>query len=764
MIHDEKSSVETKVRWWWWFFATSSALVLTALAVWLRAWHDLLFVGFVYVPAVPVALFALLVLVVNPALRRCGAAIRRNELLVLMACWLVVCGVIQGGLIIHWQSTLLAEDVLSTRTQALKDPPPNVYGKPNTQSFKDASPNALSFSARADLDEARLAIQAFQAAQTSEARAESIADYQALDLKQRYHWPAAITSTTEQDVFEPLLTALLDDLRTEERMLQALVSEQVPVSDLWLGNADAELLQELRLTDPNAQLPQVTAVAWDEKPISRLWQPIMQSGWFIFAGILAVFSLLAVTAKQWTDNERLAHPLAQIPATMVDEGWRSPAFRRGFTVMALIWAWQICNANGLSLPMLPLNSPDFLQVKDLYNAPFLGMEIPSSNKWVYNGFWNTIRIVPFVIAVAFLVAKDVGFSVWAGFFFSAMVCGWLYNAGIEVNFMQHGRVASGGALMAFAVVIAYLGRHHYWALIKASIGKHTEASRADRLGVWGVRGIVVLTTFLAMLMYSYSGSIVGTLIGLLFTWSSIVVVARIVAESGLVGIQAQPEINPLLSQLGIASYFPLTAIIVLSYLGSTLVVDTRENIGGFGVQAQQLGRMGGVRSTRFMMVLGGLSCVAAIVAIVFSLMSHVAGPNPVVNHNNPLSMNQWIPAAFNPNENKLLVSQSAFIVGMALVFIIAFCRQIWAGFLFHPIGLIVATSWPIYNLWGSLMLGWVLKVAVLRYGGAHVYTNLKPFAIGIIAADASGFAFEIFLRWLANVNEWNYQAVAHWTP
>ena len=50
-----------------------------------------------------------------------------------------------------------------------------------------------------------------------------------------------------------------------------------------------------------------------------------------------------------------------------------------------------------------------------------------------------------------------------------MITGWLYSFGVEVNFPQHGRLAGGGATLAMAVVILYLGRLHYWRLLKAAI-------------------------------------------------------------------------------------------------------------------------------------------------------------------------------------------------------------------------------------------------------------------------------------------------------
>ena len=125
-------------------------------------------------------------------------------------------------------------------------------------------------------------------------------------------------------------------------------------------------------------------------------------------------------------------------------------------------------------------------------------------------------------------------------------------------------------------------------------------------------------------------------------------------------------------------------------------------------------------------------------------------------------MSRLLPAAFNPNTDAVFTNQMAFFTGILLVFAVVACRRIWAGFLFHPIGIVVAATWPIYNLWGSLMIGWVVKVLVLRYGGAKVYSDLKPFAIGIIAAEALGFSLDVFLQYLSKIMGFVYTSASHW--
>ena len=67
-------------------------------------------------------------------------------------------------------------------------------------------------------------------------------------------------------------------------------------------------------------------------------------------------------------------------------------------------------------------------------------------------------------------------------------------------------MVSGGAMaVAFAMVILYLGRHHYWALLRAAFGRSSKAH--DHIGVWGSRCLLFSEFGLGALMFSYSGSI-----------------------------------------------------------------------------------------------------------------------------------------------------------------------------------------------------------------------------------------------------------------
>ena len=50
----------------------------------------------------------------------------------------------------------------------------------------------------------------------------------------------------------------------------------------------------------------------------------------------------------------------------------------------------------------------------------------------------------------------------------------------------------------------------------------------------------------------------------------------------------------------------------------------------------------------------------------------------------------------------------------------------------HPVGYLLAFSWPMKMIWFSLFVGWVAKVLLVRFGGVSLYRAARPVFIGLI--------------------------------
>ena len=53
------------------------------------------------------------------------------------------------------------------------------------------------------------------------------------------------------------------------------------------------------------------------------------------------------------------------------------------------------------------------------------------------------------------------------------------------------------------------------------------------------------------------------------------------------------------------------------------------------------------------------------------------------------------------------------------------------------VGFILMASYTAFAAWASIMLGWLIKVLVLRYGGNRLYIALKPVAISLLVGEAA---------------------------
>ena len=48
-------------------------------------------------------------------------------------------------------------------------------------------------------------------------------------------------------------------------------------------------------------------------------------------------------------------------------------------------------------------------------------------------------------------------------------------------------------------------------------------------------------------------------------------------------------------------------------------------------------------------------------------------------------------------------------------------------FPFHPVGYAVSSSWSLSLLWLPLLIAWIIKSVLLRYGGLRAYRQAMPF-------------------------------------
>jgi hypothetical protein len=74
-------------------------------------------------------------------------------------------------------------------------------------------------------------------------------------------------------------------------------------------------------------------------------------------------------------------------------------------------------------------------------------------------------------------------------------------------------------------------------------------------------------------------------------------------------------------------------------------------------------------------------------------------------------------------------------IGLLTTFGLAALRMNLTWWPFHPVGYAVSGSWSMDQLWASIFLAWLIKVLILKYGGAKTYRPIIPFFVGLLMGD-----------------------------
>ena len=190
---------------------------------------------------------------------------------------------------------------------------------------------------------------------------------------------------------------------------------------------------------------------------------------------------------------------------------------------------------------------------------------------------------------------------------------------------------------------------------------------------------------------------------------------------------------------------------MMNWLSYAVATDTRENLAGYAVQATAMGEGRGLRQGRLVVLLVALAAVVIVITMAsgFAAVWHLPGGISASSREESI-----VNKVFEADFGILGKGQFFLIAGAAMVFVVAWLRRIWSRCPLHPLALVVAVSWPIMVVWGSLFFGWLAKVLVLRYGGSGLYQRLKPIALGFILGDMLGFALQAILQVIGHFGQY----------
>lgn len=455
--------------------------------------------------------------------------------------------------------------------------------------------------------------------------------------------------------------------------------------------------------------------------------------WVAFVCVLAttMFCLLSLLRRQW-DHERLTYPLAEVPLGIVQPGrgvFGEPRFWIGFGIAAGL---QILALASVFIPTLPA-----VKMTPRYFY-FSGMP------WRAAGA-VPICYYPFAVGLTFLLPVQLGFSCWFFFIISrlqlvgAAALGFMSREDFPYIDQQ-----SGGAYLAFALFVIWTARGHLALAWERALKGDSPEDRSEplsyRSAFIGFAG-GMLAIFACLVAAGMRPTVAGMYLGLLFL--IVLTVTRLRAEIGTptVELYQRGSDDMLIRTMGAGGLAPreLGILSLLFFLTRT----HRQFPMQHQAHAVRLADRVGIDQRRFALALGAATVLGAICA--FWALLHVTyetglssgrftGPAGWAFGQDPWNrMSRWVttPAPPRAGQNWAYLFGALFTLG--LVHLRA--RYLWWPL--HPAGYVVSSSFALQRLWLPLVVSWLAKCLILRYGGLTGYRKALPFFLGLVFGEFS---------------------------
>ncbi len=510
----------------------------------------------------------------------------------------------------------------------------------------------------------------------------------------------------------------------------------------------------LAVGDKAIAVSEVPWKAW-QRPLS-FWAPL------ILAMSVAIVGLSLVLHRQWASHEHLPYPTVEFASALLPgqgevQGsvFRNRLFWLGTVLVLLL------HMNNYACAWWPQTLIRIQTRFDFY--PLL--EIMPVFKKSSVGVWTLFRPTVYftVIGFAYFLATDASLSLGLAPYLYAIATGILAGYGVAAGraFLQPSLDPSfyAGSYCGMFCVLVYTGRQYYRAVFARSVGIKTR-DRPESHAVWGARmflgGALLFIVQLVTVGLDWQLAILYTFITVIL----LVVISRLVAEAGVFYLHAYFFPCALLWGFMGTTSIGADQLLIMGMVSSVLLIDPREALMPFVVSGLQLvdttrGKVGRAAIWGTVALIIGLT--VAIPATLYLQYRHGAiragdgwtcngVPKFVFNANS--TARRKLQAQGSEELSQSLSGWSRFghvmpsapdLIGFSVMFclvlLFTFLRHRFAWWPLHPLLFLVLATWQSRILAFSFLIGWAVKAAVTKYGGAGLYQRLKPLMIGLVTGE-----------------------------
>jgi hypothetical protein len=463
-------------------------------------------------------------------------------------------------------------------------------------------------------------------------------------------------------------------------------------------------------------------------------RPLLWWALFVFAQVVVFLGFNILIRRQWTENEKLAFPLVQLPLAMTDPHLRTPFWSNrvmwaGFATAAVITA-----VNGLAYlyPSIP-----YLAVKQ-YNIT----QNITDRPWSAMGPTN-ISLYPFAIGLAYFIPLDLSFSCW--FFFVwrkaqqvlGATAGWDAAANRGWPFFPE---QSSGAWIGLILILGWSNRAYLQKVFGELLGfRPPDVPRAElRTYRWALAGIAGGTLLLWLFLQEMGMTGKVAALFLLVYLGLSIAITRIRAELGTPHEINFVSPNAILvntmgtSQIGKAN---LTAMACTHWFNRGYRCHPMPN----QLESLKMAEGGRINLTRLYVLTLAASAFAifitywanADVTFAAGATAKAVGFKRWVGNESFDRLNGWIttPVVVNVRNTGWMLA------GLAFTLFLKGMRSAFVWWPFHPAGYALALSFAMDYFWFAFLASWLAKLVLVRYGGMRMHTAAAPYFLGLMLGD-----------------------------
>lgn len=507
------------------------------------------------------------------------------------------------------------------------------------------------------------------------------------------------------------------------------------------------------------ELPEGESIPWGK------WRaPLLAWGAFFLPYWIMLTAMALILFPYWRDVERQPFPLLEAQQALIEdtEGGalppvlRKPLFWMGFGAVFLLHLLQ-----GLHQYF-----PDRVPVIDL-----------TINLWPYftedpvrhlPGYIKTNQIHFLFLGIAYFMPNRVGMSIW---FFQIvyalyLMFGIAYWPAFNQNVVFDHRL---GAWIAVPLFILWFGRRHWWHVLRSVfVPARTDAELRNKVGGTGLlAGMIGVWCWLLWVgvppIWAFG------LVGILFLFA--LGMTRLVAETG---VPLMAPNSPFVSTL--VNLMPYGWKTAAGVYFSGIVGNISGHLNRVCATTMLCHAMGLDRNAtpRRHIRLAGLFLSVILLSVVVGGVVQLA---LTYHHSESLNLTRnvlghggqgyfrWLAEGplhqfLGGRSGERGYNQPAhiFFGGALAGLLLILCHRLprWP---IHPVALMFVGNWYAHRIWFSVLLGWILKMVMLKYGGGRGYRAGRGLFLGIMVGEVAAVVCWVVVAALVAAAGGEYQVV-----